>query len=117
MFWHIAKFPELSLRPDEDRPAYDRLQAASPVTHVLDGPKVTVLVAAYEAADTLPTTLRSLRRQSWEESGSHCPRRLQPVAGHGCCSRAFCAERFPYQGGAYAEKTVAPILRAITDLT
>lgn len=49
---------------------YDRLiprDPASPAPEPLagDGPKVTVLVAAYEAAGVLPATLRSLQAQSW----------------------------------------------------
>jgi glycosyltransferase involved in cell wall biosynthesis len=60
------KIPELSLRTDSEASTYDRLQVAGTLDAVLDGPKVTVLVAAYEAAATLPTTLRSLQQQTWK---------------------------------------------------
>ncbi|MDB2407825.1 glycosyltransferase family 2 protein [Jannaschia sp.] len=44
-------------------PAYDRLSARTPAS--VDGPRVTVLLAAYEAAAMIPTALRSLQAQSW----------------------------------------------------
>ncbi|MEY8841447.1 glycosyltransferase family 2 protein, partial [Cribrihabitans sp. XS_ASV171] len=63
----LAEFdiPPLRLNGDDDLPAYDRLTAATPPPPVEDGPKVTVLVAAYAARDTIPTTLRALAEQSW----------------------------------------------------
>lgn len=58
----------VALRPGEEKPAYDRLCARTPLPPVpaTEGPKVTVLVAAYDAADTIPTTLRSLQEQTWK---------------------------------------------------
>ena len=50
---------------DGDAPAYDRLTVGTPPQPVTDGPLVSVLVASYAAADTIPTTLRSLSEQSW----------------------------------------------------
>lgn len=55
----------VTLLPDQGQPTYDRLTCAIPLPKVTDGPKVTVLIAAYEAADTLPTALRSLQEQTW----------------------------------------------------
>ncbi|KIQ71410.1 hypothetical protein Wenmar_04120 (plasmid) [Wenxinia marina DSM 24838] len=57
----------LKLRDDPDAAtSYDRLDAdTSGLATVADGPKVTVLVAAYDAAATLPTALRSLQAQTW----------------------------------------------------
>jgi len=46
--------------------AYDRLTAAAAVKPIADGPLVSVLVAAYDAAQTLPATLRALQEQSWQ---------------------------------------------------
>ena len=57
--------PALSLLPDGPTP-YDRLTTPAPLPAVTDGPKITVLIASYAAADTLPTTLRSLSEQSWQ---------------------------------------------------
>ncbi|TQS70198.1 glycosyltransferase family 2 protein [Rhodobacteraceae bacterium] len=45
---------------------YDRLEVQERLTPVTDGPKVTVLLAAYEAAQMIPTALRSLQEQTWK---------------------------------------------------
>ncbi len=58
--------PPVSLRDDEALPAYDRLQSAKPMRAVTDGPKVTVLIAAYDSAATISTSLRSLQEQTWK---------------------------------------------------
>lgn len=55
----------VGLLPDEGQCSYDRLTCANPLPKVIEGPKVTVLVAAYDAADTLHTALRSLQEQTW----------------------------------------------------
>ncbi len=55
----------VTLLPDTGRPAYDRLTCAVDLPKVTDSPKVTVLIAAYDAADMLPTALRSLQAQTW----------------------------------------------------
>ena len=55
----------VTLAPDDGLPPYDRLRALEAPEPVAGGPLVTVLVAAYRAADTLPTALRSLAEQSW----------------------------------------------------
>lgn len=56
----------ITLLPDEGQPAYDRLTCAVDLPKVTDGPKVTVLIAAYDAAEMLPTALRSLQEQTWQ---------------------------------------------------
>lgn len=58
--------PPLGLLADESLPPYDRLTSAGSLPVVSDGPKVTVLIAAYEAASMLPTALRSLQEQTWQ---------------------------------------------------
>lgn len=58
--------PPIALLEDSSLPLYDRLTSAAPLSQVTDGPKVTVLVAAYEAEATLPTALRSLQEQTWQ---------------------------------------------------
>ena len=63
----LARFgiAPVGLLPDDGRPAYDRLTAGRPLPRIETGPKVTVLLAAYAAADTIGTALRSLQEQSW----------------------------------------------------
>ncbi|GHB41508.1 hypothetical protein GCM10007094_33690 [Pseudovibrio japonicus] len=56
----IKMTDDVSLSP------YDRLTSAEELLEVTDGPRVTVLLAAYNAADTLPTALRSLQEQTWK---------------------------------------------------
>lgn len=45
--------------------AYDRLTSGRDLPAVEDGPKVTVLMAAYDAAAVIGTALRSLLAQTW----------------------------------------------------
>ncbi len=58
--------PPVSLSGDMTSTAYDQLQAAQPLPAIVDGPKVTVLIAAYAAAATIATSLRSLQEQTWK---------------------------------------------------
>jgi hypothetical protein len=55
---------ELALRDDPSSLAYDRLTPKRPPLPV-DGPLVSVLIAAHQAEDTLPTALRAVADQSW----------------------------------------------------
>lgn len=74
---------------EEDGPSpYDRLTTMQPPTPITDGPKVTVLVAAYAAQDTIATTLRALSEQSW--------RNLEILVLDDCSPDDTCAvvERF-----------------------
>ncbi|MGR3439040.1 glycosyltransferase family 2 protein [Alterinioella nitratireducens] len=59
------RIPTLRLLPEEDQPPYDRLAVRDLPIDIDDGPKVTVLLAAYDAADVIGTALRSLQAQSW----------------------------------------------------
>lgn len=45
---------------------YDRLTVQNSLPPVTDGPKISVLLAAYNAEKTLPTALRSLQEQTWK---------------------------------------------------
>lgn len=56
----------IALLPSKTLALYDRLTSAVPLNVVENGPKVTVLIAAYDAAGTLPTALRSLQEQTWK---------------------------------------------------
>lgn len=51
---------------DDQISLYDRLVAGVRRPPVTDGPKISVLLAAYEAEKTLPTALRSLQQQTWQ---------------------------------------------------
>lgn len=59
------RIPMLRLLPGEDRLPYDRLATRDLPLDIDDGPKVTVLLAAYNAVDVIGTALRSLLAQSW----------------------------------------------------
>jgi|GEM_PF-3304067 len=66
-----SDIPHISLQPETGskiRTAYDRLTMArhsvSPTAE--DQTKISVLIAAYNAAETLPTALTSLQAQSWQ---------------------------------------------------
>ncbi|WP_282026654.1 glycosyltransferase family 2 protein [Limimaricola cinnabarinus] len=70
-FWinHVLRryrIPTLKLMNGADRPPYDRLTINESPICIDDGPKVTVLLAAYDAADMIGTALRSLQAQSWQ---------------------------------------------------
>lgn len=58
--------PTLALLPDQGASLYDRLCVPQPLPPIDMGPKITVLLAAFEAGDTLPTALRSLTQQTWK---------------------------------------------------
>ncbi|MFC3170284.1 glycosyltransferase [Paracoccus fontiphilus] len=58
--------PEVKLTDNFSLSPYDRLTSAVALPKVDGGPKVTVLIAAYEASETLPTALRSLQQQTWQ---------------------------------------------------
>ena len=56
----------VTLLPDAGLPPYDRLTCAVPLAKVADEPKVTVLIAGFDAAEMFPTALRSLQDQTWQ---------------------------------------------------
>jgi glycosyltransferase involved in cell wall biosynthesis len=55
----------IRLLPGDNCSCYDRLTCSLSLPKIDSGPKVSVLIAAYNAADTLPTALRSLQQQTW----------------------------------------------------
>lgn len=65
VLFHYSIEP-VTLLPDRGLLPYDRLTCASPLAKITDGPKVTVLIAAFDAAEMLPTALRSLQEQTWQ---------------------------------------------------
>ncbi|MGX9966008.1 glycosyltransferase [Roseomonas sp. F4] len=60
--------PAIALRQEAGLGRYDRLEAAAQLTKLSrhEGPKVSILLASYNAAATLPTALRSLLQQTWQ---------------------------------------------------
>ena len=60
----LYDLPFLSLRPDDSEPLYDRLTVpdALPTAH---GPKVSVIVPAFDAADHIATAMEALTAQTW----------------------------------------------------
>lgn len=55
----------IDLLPGEGISSYDRLTCSLSLPKIVNGPKVSVLLAAFNSADTLPTALRSLQQQTW----------------------------------------------------
>lgn len=51
---------------DGNLPAYDRMTAAGSLSADSEGPKISVLIAAYSASSTIATALRSLQEQTWK---------------------------------------------------
>jgi glycosyltransferase involved in cell wall biosynthesis len=101
----------VTLLPDDGRPPYDRLTCAVDLPKVTDGPRVTVLIAAYDAAEMLPTALRSLQEQTWQNLEiivlDDCSPTLETVE----VARRFAAVdprirviRMPENGGAYVAR-------------
>lgn len=97
---------------DGPAPPYDRLTAVRTPRPVRDGPKVTVLIAAYKAAETLPTALRSLREQTWQNLEILVIDDASPDGGATVAAARACAardpririERMPVNGGAYVAR-------------
>ena len=61
----LCNLCELSLRPDEGSRLYDRLAAAKVLPYA-DGPKITVIVPAFNAAEYIATAMEALIAQTWK---------------------------------------------------
>ena len=101
----------VTLLPDEGQPAYDRLTCAVALPKVSDGPKVSVLVAAYDAAKMLPTALRSLQEQTWTNLEiivlDDCSPSLETMRVAECFAASdprIQVVRMPENGGAYVAR-------------
>ena len=98
--------------PEVARTAYDRLEGAADLTAVTDGPKVTVLLAAYDAAAVIPTALRSLLAQTWRNLEILVIDDCSPDEGATCVAVERIAAkdprvrliRMPENGGAYVAR-------------
>lgn len=104
----VALMPQ---RSGQNLPAYDRLVAATTPSAIHDGPKVTVLVAAYNCPDTLPTCLRSLEEQSWKnlevivlDDYSPTLETFEIAQKWATKDPRFKAIRMPENGGAYVAR-------------
>lgn len=91
---------------------YDGLRTRVPVPQV-DGPKVTVIIAAWRCAETLPTALRALAEQSWrnleilvvdDASGDETPQVAHQWAARDPRIRVVVQ---PENGGAYIARNRA----------
>jgi len=109
----LARFgiPPLALADGPAPTAYDRLSVATPVAPVTDGPLVSVLVAAFDAAETLPATLRSLQEQSWQNLDIIVLDDCSPTDATRRTAEAFAAGdprirviRLAQNGGAYVAR-------------
>lgn len=104
----VALMPQ---RPGQNLPSYDRLTAVTTPPAIYDGPKVTVLVAAYNCSDTLPTCLRSLEQQSWKNLevlvlDDHSPtlETFEIAQAWAAKDSRFKAIRMSENGGAYVAR-------------
>jgi len=61
-----CRIPLIELKKRNDLPAFDRLTSKDNLSEIVNGPKVTVIIAAYNCSETLPTALRSLQQQTWK---------------------------------------------------
>lgn len=100
---------ELTLRDDTSSLAYDRLTPKQP-PHPVDGPLVSVLIAAHQAKDTLPTALRAVADQSWRNLEIIV---IDDASSDGTAQVALDAagtdprirlKQLPQNGGAYAAR-------------
>lgn len=61
----LYNLPQLSLLQDDGRELYDRLRVARRLQSA-QGPKITVIVPAFNAADHIATAIEALIAQTWE---------------------------------------------------
>lgn len=107
---HYSLAP-IALSGDESLTAYDQLTAAKDLPRIEQGPKVTVLIAAYDAAETLPTALRSLQQQTWQNLEILVLDDCSPTRDTCRVAEEFAARdsrirviRMPQNGGAYVAR-------------
>ena len=101
----------VALLPGEEATPYDRLTGAGRAPEPVHGPRVTVLIAAHDAADTLPTALRSLQEQSWAnleiivlDDCSPGPETVAVAEGFAARDPRIRVARMPRNGGAYVAR-------------
>jgi len=104
----------ITLTPDNTHlPVYDRLSSTLSVGETIAGPKVTVLVAAYESSDVLPTALRSLQQQTYRNLEILVIDDCSPTSAMADIMESFAAAdhrirliRLNTNGGAYVARNV-----------
>lgn len=108
---HRYGISPIALLENSSLPIYDRLTSAVPLRQMTEGPKVTVLVAAYEAETTLPTALRSLQEQTWQNLEILVLDDCSPSPGTGRIVEQFAENdprirliRMEQNGGAYVAR-------------
>lgn len=102
----------VALADGADATPYDRLTCPAPGPAVTDGPLVSVLIAAYDCAATLPTALAGLAAQRWRNLEILVIDDASPDAGAtAAAAAAFAAAdprvrliRMPANGGAYVAR-------------
>lgn len=106
--WEI---PPLGLSPQTDLCAYDRLLVPDLPAPVAQGPKVSILVAAYDAGAYLQVTLRALQQQSWRnleiivlDDCSPAPATLEIAHAFAAKDQRIRVIRMEENGGAYVAR-------------
>ena len=84
--------PEIGLKAAAVLPAYDHLCCITSPDRRVSGPKVSVILAAYETAATLPTALRSLQDQTWQNLEILVVDDASPTDGTARITREFAAQ-------------------------
>ena len=106
--------PHISLIENSELPRYDRLDSTDDFsTNALnDGPLITVLVAAYNAENTIQTTLAALRKQSWRNleilvlDDCSTDNTCKVVEDYCCRDSRIRLLRMSENGGAYVARNV-----------
>jgi glycosyltransferase involved in cell wall biosynthesis len=62
----LYRLPRVSLSPDQAASPYDRLTVAEEQLPATTGPKITVIVPAFNAAEHIATSMEALISQTWE---------------------------------------------------
>lgn len=98
----------ISLTEDEGVPIYDRLTSVATLKPITNGPKISVLLAAYEAQGTLGTALRSLQEQTWKNFEVIVLDDCSPTGGTRAVTQEYAKDdarikyiRMDQNGGAY----------------
>ncbi|ART78087.1 glycosyl transferase family A [Sutcliffiella horikoshii] len=94
-------------------PLYDQLSSDSKQTSLSSGPKVTVIVPAYNAEDLIETSINSLRNQTWsnieilvvDDCSSDATVRI--VEEYARLDARISLIKAPTNGGAYASRNLA----------
>ena len=102
---------EIGLLPDAGQPVYDRLTSAGPLPAAEGGARVSVLIAAYDAAGMIGTALRSLQEQTWRDLEVIVLDDCSPSDEMGAVVARFAAAdprirliRMPINAGAYVAR-------------